>query len=99
MDSRPKNFRSAIDEIDKIDELERNTDNGGHDFKARLEQELHKIEDTLSDLKTKYGDEFKNKKNMVENEVKNNPWAAIGIVALVFLILGMIFSPRGRNRD
>lgn len=100
MDSRPKNFRSAIDE------LERNTDGNGQDFRARLEQELHKIEDTLAklkphidDIKSKVSDEFHTTKDKVEKQVQQNPWAAVGVVALVAFILGLIFSPKGRHRD
>ncbi len=99
METKPKNFRTAIDE------LERNTDSNGSDFRARLEEELHKIEDTLSklkphidDIKTKVTDEFHTTKNKVEKEVQKNPWAAIGIVALVCFILGAIFAPK-RGRD
>lgn len=98
MDSRPKNFRSAIDE------LERNTDANGTDFRARVEQELHRIEETLKnlkphldDIKTKVTDEFHTTKDKVEKEVQKNPWAAVGIVALVFFILGFLFSHRGRR--
>jgi len=98
MDSRPKNFRSAIDE------LERNTDGNGSDFRARLEQELHRVEEMLNnlkphinDLKDKVTDEFHTTKDKVEKEVQKNPWAAVGIVALVFFILGFLFSHRGRR--
>ena len=98
-DSKPKNFRSAIDE------LERKTDGNGTDFRARLEEELSKIKDTLAKLdphidgiKTKVTDEFHTTKDKVEKEVLKNPWAAIGIVALVCFILGAIFSPR-KGRD
>ncbi len=71
MDSKYKNFRSAIDE------LERNFD----------------------EVKDKVGDELEAGKAKVEEQVQKNPWAVIGIVALVAFILGMIFSPKGRSRD
>jgi ElaB/YqjD/DUF883 family membrane-anchored ribosome-binding protein len=99
---KPKNFRSAIDE------LEREAESNGHgpDLRARLEQELHRVQEALhklkphlDDVKAKVSDEFEATKIKVESEVQKNPWAAIGIVALVAFILGLIFSPKGRSRD
>jgi ElaB/YqjD/DUF883 family membrane-anchored ribosome-binding protein len=100
--SKPKNFRSAIDELENESE-----NNGhGHDLRDRLQQELRRIEEALNklkphlnDVKEKVSDEFHSAKTKVEGEVQKNPWAAIGVVALVAFILGLIFSPRGRSRD
>ena len=98
-DSKPKNFRSAIDQ------LEQQFENKGTDVRARLEEELRKIQDTLAnlgphvnDIKDKVTDEFHATKHKVEKEVQKNPWAAIGLVALVCFIVGAIFAPR-RGRD
>lgn len=72
--------------------------------RERLEEEIHKIEDTieklkphLDDLKAKMNDGFNETKDKVEKEIEKNPWAAVGIVALVFFILGFLIS--GRRRD
>lgn len=98
MNSGPKNFQSAIDE------LESGANGDGGDLKARLEKELHRIEETLNklkphieDIKTKVGNGLGDAKDRVEKEVQKNPWAAIGIVALVFFILGFLFSHRSRD--
>lgn len=95
MNSKPKNFTEAIDELEN-----------GNGFKSRIQSELHKLEETLEKIKPhieelteKAGTEVKKAKAKVEDEVQKNPWAAIGIVGLVFFILGFLFAHKGSRRD
>lgn len=100
MDSKPKNLSQAIDE------LERATRGKATDLKERFEQEIHRLEDTvkslkpqLDELQSKIGDEAKKAKDRVENEVQKNPLAAVGVVGLIFFILGFLLAKSGRRDD
>ncbi len=94
MNERPKNFSQAIDELEN-----------GNGLKSRLQSELHNLEETLNkikphieDLAKKAGTEARKAKDTVEDQVQKNPWAAIGIVGLIFLVLGFLLGSR-RGRD
>lgn len=106
MTGKPRNFSQAIDELE--DHGHHGNGNGhGSDMRARLERELHKIEETLKSLKPhlddithKVGDEAKKAKKQVEDKVSENPWAALGIVGLIFFVLGVVLGITGsRRRD
>lgn len=97
MPSKPKNFSQAIDEL----EDETPHTNGNGDFRARIQSELNNLEETLAklrphieDLSSKVGSEAKKAKEKVDEQVKENPWAAIGIAGLIFFILGFLFASR-----
>ncbi|MBX3020736.1 MAG: DUF883 family protein [Bdellovibrionales bacterium] len=104
MGGKPRNFSQAIDELEDV---VRSGAGSASELRGRLEQELHKIEETLKTLKphiedlgNKFGDEAKKAKDRVENQVGKNPWAALGIVGLVFFVLGFLFGFSGtRRRD
>lgn len=68
-------------------------------YKKTFRSAIEELEKNFDGVKDKVGDELEDAKTKVEKEVKKNPWAAIGIVALVAFILGMLFSPKGRSRD
>lgn len=101
MGEKPKNFQQAIED------LEHTSDSNGTDFRSRLEQEFSRLEETLNkikphieDLQSKVGDEVKKTKQTVESQVKENPWAAIGIIGLIFFVIGFLLGSRGpRGRD
>lgn len=87
-----------------IEDLEGTAADIGSDVRDRLEDELHRIEDTIEklkphieDIKSKMHDGFNDGKEKLEKEIEKNPLAAIGIVALIFFILGFLLS--GRRRD
>ncbi len=99
MSGKPKNFSQAIDDLENGHEKA-----GNGDFQSRLKSEFHKIEETLAslrphieDLSGKVGEEAKKAKAKVEDKVQENPWAAIGIVGLIFFILGFLLA--GKRRD
>ena len=95
MNSKPKNFSEALDELENF------TSSKAQDLKSKLQSELHKLEDRINELKPQL-DEIKDKvreeagkaKSKVEEQVKENPWAAIGIVGLIFFVLGVLFGSR-----
>ena len=100
MSSKPKNLSDALEE------LENHARSAGSDIKTKLQKELHDLEDKihrlkpqLDELKDRAFDEAHKAKDKVENQVKENPWAAIGIVGLVFFVLGCIFGGGRGRRD
>ena len=62
-----------------------------------LEETLKQLKPHLEELKHKAGEGLNKAKDEVEEQVQKNPWAAIGIVALVFFMLGFLFSRRDRD--
>lgn len=76
-----KSFQQAIDE------LQGHLESKGADLREQFEP-------ILNDLKEKLGEEALKTKDKVEAQVKENPMAAIGIVGLVFFILGFLFAYR-----
>lgn len=96
--SKPKNFSQALEELENL------THSAGEDLKQKIQDELHDLEEKihklrpqLDELKTRARDEAYKAKDKVETQVKENPWAAIGIVGLIFFVLGFILA--GRRRD
>jgi len=95
MNSKPKNFSQALNELE---DLTRTT---GSDLRRKLQEELddleekiHKLKPQLEELKDRAKDEAHKAKERVETQVKDNPWAAIGIVGLIFLVLGFLLGSR-----
>lgn len=102
MGGKPRNFSQAIDELDDHDH---GSNGGAGDMRARLEQELHRIQEMLKNVQPhveefshRVGDEAKKAKARVEDKVTENPWAALGIVGLVFFVLGVVLGLTGGSR-
>jgi ElaB/YqjD/DUF883 family membrane-anchored ribosome-binding protein len=100
MSQRPKTFSQAIDDLEDQQAEQGN----GHEFRSRLEREVHRMEEMLERMKPhlddiggKVGEEAHKARRRVEHEVKKNPMAAIGIVGLIAFILGFIFAMRRRD--
>ncbi len=100
MSAKPRNFTQALDE------LEQYASSKTRDLKSKLSDELHHLEEKieelkpqLEELKHRAGDEAKKAKNKVEEQVKENPWAAVGIVGLIFFVLGFLLAGRSRRDD
>jgi ElaB/YqjD/DUF883 family membrane-anchored ribosome-binding protein len=87
MSNKPKNFSDAIEQ------LEKHMDNGG-DLRMKVEHEIKRLNEQLETLKDKFGDEAVKAKKQVEQQVQENPWAALGVVGLVFLIIGFLLGTR-----
>jgi ElaB/YqjD/DUF883 family membrane-anchored ribosome-binding protein len=100
MNSKPKNFAQALDQLNQFAETT------GENLKHKLEAELHSLEEKiqtlkpqLEDIKSRVKDEAGKAKEKVEEQVKENPWAAVGIVGLIFFVLGFLLAGRSRRND
>jgi ElaB/YqjD/DUF883 family membrane-anchored ribosome-binding protein len=98
MNSKPRNLSEALEHLEDL------AGATGADLKSKLQNELHDLEEKirklkpqLDDLKDKVHDEAIKAKDKMETQVKENPWAAIGIVGLIFFVLGCIFAGRRRS--
>lgn len=69
-----------------IDELERLT---GDTFQ--------KVKPHVEEFAAKAGDEARKVKDKVEDEVQKNPWIAVGVVGLIFFVLGFLFASRRKD--
>jgi ElaB/YqjD/DUF883 family membrane-anchored ribosome-binding protein len=100
MSSKPKNFSQALEELESL------ATSAGGDLKRKIQDELqdlekkiHQLRPQLDELKDRARDEAYKAKDKVETQVKDNPWAAIGVVGLIFFVLGFIFAGAARRRD
>lgn len=82
-----------------ISNLETAGNSKAQELRAHLEKDYQEIQKALEslkplveDLKNKAESEVKATKNQVEEQVKSNPWMALGVVGLVAFILGWIFG-------
>lgn len=64
-----------------------------------LKEALKELKPQIEEMREKVSDEVKKTKGTVENQVKENPWAAIGIAGLVFFLIGFLMGSKGRSRD
>ena len=71
MDSKPKSFQDALEQ------LEKNFENAMDTLKPQLEDAKEKV----------------------AKEVEKNPWMAIGVVAIISFLLGILLAPRCRRDD
>ena len=103
MNNGPKNFAQAIDELEEENKKAKPNGSGVRDRLqselANLEEALAKIKPHIDDLGQKVGTEAKKAKDKVEDQVQKNPWAAIGIVGVVFFLLGFLLAGTRRRDD
>jgi ElaB/YqjD/DUF883 family membrane-anchored ribosome-binding protein len=81
MSSKAKTFQQAIDD------LQGHLETKGADLREHFEPILNELKDRVSE-------EAQKTKDKVEEQVKENPLAAVGIVGLIFFILGFLFAYR-----
>ena len=105
MTTKTKNFDQAVDELEKANGHDK-VDSAIGGLRERLQSELNNLEETLNKIKPHVEDFTRNAsreaskaKASVENQVHKNPWAAIGIVGLIFFVLGFLFSHKSRRED
>lgn len=98
--AKPSDTPKSLSEA--IDQLESAGDGKLQDFKNILEKDYAELRKHLDDLKPhldslkgKIETEVNKSKNQVEQNVKENPWLALGAVGIVAFILGWIF---GQNK-
>ena len=89
---KPKNFSQALDELENLT---------GTDLRSKLESELHDLQEKidrlkpqLEELKTKAKEEVRRGKEKVETQVRENPWTTLGIVGVIFFVIGFIIGWR-----
>lgn len=92
----PSSLSEAISNLESSGSLK------GQELKDHLEKDykeiqkaLESLKPLLEDLKAKAEIEAKATKSQIEDQVKSNPWVALGVVGLVAFIIGWIF---GSNR-
>lgn len=104
---RKKGFSKAIEELE--DATKGFSDFGalGERLKDRVEEELGRFKDAVEDLKPelenlqeKFESEVKKAKVKVKNQVQEQPLTTLGIVGLIFFVLGLFLGARcTRGRD
>jgi ElaB/YqjD/DUF883 family membrane-anchored ribosome-binding protein len=57
-----------------------------------IKKTLESLKPQLDEIKSKVEDEAKQAKNKVETQVKDHPWAALGIIGLLAFIVGWILG-------
>lgn len=89
---RPKNFTQALDELENLT---------GPDLRAKLENELHDLQakidnlrPQLDEIKAKVKDEAYKAKDKVETQARENLWTTLGIVGLIFFVVGFVIGWR-----
>ena len=83
--SRRKSLEKTIEDLENSEEL------------SAFEELMEDFKPKVDELKSKVEDGVHQAKSEVEREVKKNPWAALGVVALVFFVLGLLFGRRSRD--
>jgi len=89
---KPKNFSEALEELDHLT---------GGDLKTKLEGELRDLQDKverlkpqLEDLKGKVHEETLKAKDKVEGHARENLWTTLGVVGLIFFVIGFVMGWR-----
>lgn len=82
---KPKNFSQALDELENLT---------GTDLKSKLENELRDLQEKIERLKPQIEELSGRAKEKVETRVRENPWAALGIVGILFFVIGFILGWR-----
>ena len=83
MSGKPFNFSQALDELEETLE--------------KIKPHLDGVKDRVQDEARRAQDAAAHAKDRVEERVKENPWAAIGLVGLAFFVLGFLFGQRRRD--
>ncbi len=66
----------------------------------RFQELIKDLSPQIEEIRSKVEEKAQKTKINLEEKVKENPWAALGIVGLIFFIFGFLFGFRGsRERD
>ena len=92
----PKSIAEAIERLENAGRMTakefKNSLDG--DF-AEVRKAIDELKPHLERLKGTLGQEAKEVQSKVEDKVRENPWVALGIVGLIFFVIGLIL---GRDR-
>lgn len=97
MGDKPKNFSQAIDELERASQKLGLGDL--NEIQSRLKAELNRIQEQIDGLSDRAYSEAKKAKGKVEDEIHKNPWAAMGVVGLIFFVLGFLFAFKTSRRN
>lgn len=96
MSKNPGSLSEAISNLESTGQVK------AQELREHLEkdyQEIQKVLESLrplmEDIKTRAESEVKATKGQIEEQVKTNPWIALGVVGIIAFVLGWIF---GSNR-
>jgi ElaB/YqjD/DUF883 family membrane-anchored ribosome-binding protein len=93
--SEPSSLAEAIEKLEaashaKVNDFKENLGKEYQELKAALEN----LKPYLNDLKNNIENGAKETKGKVENQVKDHPWYAIGIIGLLGFIIGWLLGSR-----
>lgn len=96
MSKNPGSLSEAISNLEsagqsKAQELR---DHLEKDYKE-IQKALETLRPLMEDVKARAENEVKATKGQIEEQVKSNPWVALGVVGLIAFVLGWFF---GSNR-
>lgn len=89
MGNKPKNLTEAIDQLGRF----------AGQASTGVEDAVEKLKPQLEELQRLAREEGGKAKSKIEAQVNQNPWAALGIVGLIFFIIGFLFASSGRRND
>lgn len=96
-----KNVKTLSEAIEQLEAAGKST---AQDFKQVLEKDFSEVKKALENLKPHLNDlqdslqtEVGKRKSQAENQLKENPWIVVGIVALFALVLGLFFGTQRSN--
>jgi ElaB/YqjD/DUF883 family membrane-anchored ribosome-binding protein len=84
---------------DAIDQLEKASQSRGKDIKDFVEKDFQEIRKAIADikpylnnLKTDVNRSISDSQKKVEEQIRENPWAAVGIVGFIAFLFGMLLG-------
>lgn len=100
MSTKPKNLSEAVKALEDL------THSAKDSFKSKMQSEIHNLEEQIEKLKPQLEhikeeaqEKLRKTKANVESQVKESPWASIGIVGLIFFVLGFVLAARGSRKS
>lgn len=97
------NGRSPKTLDEAIDSLEKQVRAQGQSVSQAVLSEFEKVKTLVKEwapkanqIKDDIEEHWNDKKEVVEKEIKDHPWVAVGVVGVVFLLIGWIL---GRSRN
>ena len=99
----PRNGQTPHTLGEAIDKLEQKVQSQGSKVTEAVTTELEKVRTLVKEwapkaeqLKADVEEQFLEKKQTMEKEIKENPWLAVGVVGICFLLIGWIL---GKSRN
>lgn len=101
--TKPHNGVPPSSLSEAIDQLESASQSKAQEFKNILEKDYEELKSAIESLKPHLEElrdnvegqvksQYKEKKNEVEEKVKENPWLALGVIGLIAFVIGWILG-------